>query len=365
MAVVVAKDIILFIAFAAAFGIMKQVMMDVDDTVDATVDATVDRTFTRTVIRSLGLPALDILTSMTVGSLAGLCLASPYFLFPRLSALHQRRTLTTTTTASQPQQTQQQQAQQQQQQQQQPTAILKMVHRLLLESPRVAFPVLAAGCLRFLADAFGTEVLLTCVSAGVTLGHLEPSWIQPAGHGSLSSPPTHAPLFNWSGALPVISTIFFGLVGANLQVDKIGRNLGPALLLFGFRLVGVWIGCFVGGRVGGVGLLQTPLTRKYLWMTMITQAGIALGLTRTVVSRYPASPWAQDFEALMAGQVIANLVAGPPALRQALRLAGEGAIEVQDDDAVHLSFNQHRDGAEITQRSAIQNKAGGGGGPEA
>jgi len=97
------------------------------------------------------------------------------------------------------------------------------------------------------------------------------------------------------------------------------------------------------------------IQRKYLWMTMITQAGIALGLTRTVISRYPTSPWAADFEALMAGQVIANLIAGPPALRHALRLAGETANELDglEDSSSRTSSAlplQHREGIEITLR---------------
>ena len=55
---------------------------------------------------------------------------------------------------------------------------------------------------------------------------------------------------------------------------------------------------------------------------MVTQAGIAMGLTRVVVARCKGT-WGPDFEALMAGVVVANLLIGPPLFRAAIHAAGE------------------------------------------
>lgn len=66
-------------------------------------------------------------------------------------------------------------------------------------------------------------------------------------------------------------------------------SLWAAGILYVVRLGGVWVGCWLGAEAGG-----TPHdVARRLWMGMITQAGIALGLAQTVASRFPT--WGPDY----------------------------------------------------------------------
>lgn len=66
-------------------------------------------------------------------------------------------------------------------------------------------------------------------------------------------------------------------------------SLWAALILYVVRLAGVWLGCWVGAEAGGT----PPDVARRLWMGMVTQAGIALGLAQTVAARFPA--WGPDY----------------------------------------------------------------------
>ncbi len=62
-----------------------------------------------------------------------------------------------------------------------------------------------------------------------------------------------------------------------------------ALIIYTVRLAGIWLGCWVGAEVGGT----PPDVSRRLWMGMVTQAGIALGLAQTVAARFPS--WGPDY----------------------------------------------------------------------
>ena len=143
---------------------------------------------------------------------------------------------------------------------------------------------------------------------------------------SVATPPPPSPIalpLTLGTLLSPISAVLFGLVGSGLHVDKIVRNLGLAIVLFSVRILGIWIGAWVGGSSGKV----PPELKSRLWMGMLTQAGIAMGLTRVVVARCNAR-WGPDFEALMAAIVIGNLMVGPPMFRAAIHAAGEDHVGV-------------------------------------
>lgn len=56
-------------------------------------------------------------------------------------------------------------------------------------------------------------------------------------------------------------------------------------------------------------------------MSMVTQAGVALGLARTVKVRFPE--WGESFYALVVSTIVINQVVGPPLFRAALVSVGE------------------------------------------
>ena len=53
----------------------------------------------------------------------------------------------------------------------------------------------------------------------------------------------------------------------------------------------------------------------------MTQAGVALGLARTVLARFPV--WGPDFYALMVATIVLNQAVGPPLFRAAIVAMGE------------------------------------------
>jgi hypothetical protein len=228
-------------------------------------------------------------------------------------------------------------------------------------------PLIVSSSVYFISDALYAEPLLACVAAGATATFIA------TGSNSTSSTHTQyqadqmklhmspipaAPRLQRQGSISAlgageestttsfqqqqqamtmclvpISTVLFGLVGANLHINKLLGNAHLAAMLFAARLVGIWIGSYLGGYFGAV---PAPL-RQRVPFGMITQAGIAMGLTRLVVARCKAcTTWGPDFEALMAAIIMGNLIIGPLSFKSAIVAAGEAAGISSSEPSVPL-----------------------------
>ncbi|MEA3428255.1 MAG: cation:proton antiporter, partial [Thermodesulfobacteriota bacterium] len=78
---------------------------------------------------------------------------------------------------------------------------------------------------------------------------------------------------------PPIYCFFFVLAGANLNL-KVFTTVGPTMITWGIifvlaRIIGKIVGAYVGGALTGA----SEAIRKYLGLTLIPQAGVAIGLT--------------------------------------------------------------------------------------
>ncbi len=78
---------------------------------------------------------------------------------------------------------------------------------------------------------------------------------------------------------PPIYCFFFVLAGAHLNL-KVFTTVGPAMITWGIifviaRIIGKIVGAYVGGALSGA----SETIRKYLGLTLIPQAGVAIGLT--------------------------------------------------------------------------------------
>lgn len=77
---------------------------------------------------------------------------------------------------------------------------------------------------------------------------------------------------------------------------------GAALLVFAVRLVaifvGTWLGCYTTST--------TAEYRRLFWMSMITQAGVAMGLARLAGTRFP--DWGPHFQTYMVGRMGALII---------------------------------------------------------
>ncbi|NOZ08527.1 MAG: potassium transporter TrkA [FCB group bacterium] len=116
---------------------------------------------------------------------------------------------------------------------------------------------------------------------------------------------------------PLIYIVFFTLTGASLALDVLTQVWQIAFILFGVRLIGIFLGSFTGGV-----LVKDPMAHNRIsWMAYVTQAGVGLGLAKDVALGFPE--WGQAFATLLIAVIILNQIAGPPMLKWAIHKVGE------------------------------------------
>jgi Kef-type K+ transport system membrane component KefB len=118
------------------------------------------------------------------------------------------------------------------------------------------------------------------------------------------------------GALPVL-VIFFVAAGASLQVDALATIGTVALAIAVLRGLLAWGGAHAGSRMSG----QEPPVSNMLWMSLISQAGVTLGLTLIAAQEFPE--WGAAFQTLMVALIAINQLIGTVLLRTALARARE------------------------------------------
>ncbi len=116
---------------------------------------------------------------------------------------------------------------------------------------------------------------------------------------------------------PFVYVAFFTLTGIALKLDVLLETLPIALLLFGVRVVSIFIGSYAGGTLSG----EPKAFNRISWMAFITQAGIALGLAREVAVEFPAL--GDEFATMIISVIVLNEIFGPMFLKAALSRAGE------------------------------------------
>ncbi|HEX3344697.1 MAG TPA: cation:proton antiporter, partial [Polyangiaceae bacterium] len=115
----------------------------------------------------------------------------------------------------------------------------------------------------------------------------------------------------------VVYVVFFATAGADLDVPLL-RQLWPvALLLAGSRALITYAGSRVAGRLAD----DPPLLRRWAWSGLVSQAGLALGLSVLVAREFPGI--GTGFRALAIATVAVNELAGPILFKLALDRSGE------------------------------------------
>jgi Kef-type K+ transport system membrane component KefB len=115
----------------------------------------------------------------------------------------------------------------------------------------------------------------------------------------------------------VVYVVFFATAGADLNVPLL-RTLGPvALILAATRSAVTWAGGRLAGRLAG----DPPVLRKWAWSGLISQAGLALGLSAIIAREFPA--FGMQFRALAIAAVAINEMVGPILFKLALDRSGE------------------------------------------
>ncbi len=118
-------------------------------------------------------------------------------------------------------------------------------------------------------------------------------------------------------SMPVF-VVFFTLAGARLHIDVIVQMAGYAALLVAVRAAGTWAGVRIGGQLAGA----DENTKKYGWMGMIAQAGLAISLAGQLPSLFPGGLGDELFALVLAGVAVHEVI-GPAMLQTALGKAGE------------------------------------------
>ncbi len=167
----------------------------------------------------------------------------------------------------------------------------------------VVLLALCAGLSGF-APVFGLEPFLAGLAAGIVVKNT----MAQAGdvlHDAIEY-----------GAMPVL-VLFFAAAGASIHIELLATVGLVALGLSGLRLVGIWTGTRVGGRVTG----STGPDVRLLWRALVPTAGVTLGLAAVVAAEQGA--WGSRLDALVIAVVALNQLAGPILFRAALAQAGE------------------------------------------
>lgn len=151
--------------------------------------------------------------------------------------------------------------------------------------------------------SFAIEPLMVVMIAGSFAGHRSENRHQFANILQKSAPYIFLP--------------FFTLTGVSLKLDEVYEFFPLAMVIFTIRVVAIAIACGVSGSI----YLKTDARyAKWLWMTFLSQAGVALGLAFEVRERFPT--WGSSFLTLTLAIVVLNQMFGPPGCKIGLRLVG-------------------------------------------
>ena len=166
--------------------------------------------------------------------------------------------------------------------------------------------MLLALCLLLsqLGPLFHFEALLAALAAGLVIENIA----QPSGDALRDAVER--------GALPVL-VVFFAAAGASLHLDALA-----AIGLIAAGIVALRLALIHGSSAAAVRLSGTkdPVARD-VWMGLVSQAGVTLGLTILVAREFP--DWGYQVQSLMVALIAIHELIGPILFKAALARAGE------------------------------------------
>lgn len=177
---------------------------------------------------------------------------------------------------------------------------LRFVHRDLL-----LFGIIVAMLGAELARLAHVEILLTLLTAGFVTENFTP-------HGA-GEALRHAVQ---RAAAPVF-VVFFALAGATVHVAEVLTLIWLVIPLALVRALTIWGGTAIGARWARL----APVETRYLWMGLVSQAGVAIGLATLAASVYPELGTAVKAVALAI--IPLNELIGPILFKRALASSGE------------------------------------------
>jgi len=182
-------------------------------------------------------------------------------------------------------------------------ALLAVAMLVYMRRVNRELPLFLVG-LCFAAAEGGTRLhlspLLVALSAGALIANLDERQSQRIHHAIQQA------------GLPVFA-LFFAAAGAGLKLDTL---VGPAaLLLVLVRAVAIHQAC---RRFAPA---EDPRLRRFLWMGLISQAGVTFGLAALVSRTFP--DFGPQVEVLIVAMITAHELIGPVLTRRSLEQVGE------------------------------------------
>ncbi|MBI4463986.1 MAG: cation:proton antiporter [Acidobacteria bacterium] len=172
--------------------------------------------------------------------------------------------------------------------------------------------ILLAGCVLLcvgVAIVLELSPLLSSLAVGATMANLSTRSRTLFTSLSHTDPPLYA--------------IFFVIAGADLDITLLG-SIG---VLGATYVVCRAVGKFLGATLGAWKLGFEPMIQRWLGFGMITQAGLAIGLTLAIQRRFP------DYSPMISTVVLSSIIIfemiGPISTRFAIFRSGEGRMRRQ------------------------------------
>ncbi|GAB6083507.1 cation:proton antiporter [Desulfuromonas carbonis] len=157
-----------------------------------------------------------------------------------------------------------------------------------------------------LCRQLGIDPLLASLTFGITFANSSPRW--------------HQLIEALRQVDYLLYIAFFVLAGANLHIESL-THIGLLGMVYVFsRTLGKWLGAVIGARLGAFGRRE----QSYVGLTLLAQAGVAIGLANSLVQAWPLG--GRLIETIVLGSVVIFELIGPLAVRHGLVRAGEVPI---------------------------------------
>lgn len=177
---------------------------------------------------------------------------------------------------------------------------LKNNEEILIVS--IALIILGVG----FAEQFNLSPLLVNIILGATFANL-----------SLKSENTFRNIENW---LPPIFLIFFVISGSTFNLSLILSNFIFIIIYLILRTFGKIYGCFLGADIS-----KAPINvKKYLGLSMLSQAGVAIGFSVYIKNLFPALSFINTI--IITGVIIFEII-GPIGVRYSVYKSNEVTLK--------------------------------------
>lgn len=159
----------------------------------------------------------------------------------------------------------------------------------------------------YIAKQFGLSDLLLCMSIGAVLVNLR-----------RDSEEILTVTDSWT---PPLFLLFFVISGAELNITVLPTVGILGVLYIVARSIGKYAGAYLGAAV----VKSSPNIRKYLGITLLPQAGVAIGMAQIVLTELPR--YGSQIQAVVLAATLIYELVGPVLTKIVLTKAGEITIE--------------------------------------